>query len=241
MRLRDLIEDSSFWFGLALALFGAVLAFFSYFIAFNIPLTALGLASIILGLSIALTPSSPVPKLAVKAILEGAWLNLEALLEEFNVEGRAVYMPPRDDRVYVFIPQSSNPTAADAEEAAKAPMRVLTSVKGKLGLMVFPPCSEIVKLAAVTRGLSVEEAVSLALVQFLEGADSVKAVREANKIIVEIANPVVEIDLPRVKRSLGSSSVSLAGCALAQSLGRPVIFIRETAEGKRLKAEFEAA
>lgn len=241
MKLRDLTEGSSFWFGLALTPSGAILAYFSHFIASNVPLTALGLACVILGSSIALTPSSPIPRLAVKAMLEGASLNLEALLEEFNVDEKAVYMPPRDDRVFAFIPLSSNPASMEAEEAAKAPLRVLTSVGGKLGLMVFPPGSEVTKLAGVTLGLSVEEAVNLALVEFLEGADSVKAVKEGDKITVEIVNPIIEIELPRVKRSLGSLPVSLAGCALAQSVGRPIVFSKETADGKKIKAEFEAA
>lgn len=240
MRLKDLVEDRSFWYGVALTLFGAVLALFSHYIAGNIPLTALGLACIILGSSIALTPSSPVPRLAVKAMLEGASLNLEAILEEFNVEGKAIYMPPRDGRVFAFIPLSSNPSSVEVEEAARAPLRVLTSLGGKLGLMAFPPGSEVVKLAGVPLGSSVEEAVNLALVEFLEGADSAKAVKEGEKIIVEIANPIIEAELPRVKGSLGSLAVSVAGCALAQSLGKPIRFSSEMVEGRKIKAEFEA-
>jgi hypothetical protein len=239
LKLIDLTEDISFWFGLALAFFGAILTFFAYFIALNIPLTALGLACMILGLSIALTPSSPIPKLAVKAMLEGSCLNLEALLEEFNVEGKAVYMPPRDDRVFAFIPLSSNPTQVEFEEINKAPLRVLTSAEGKLGLIVFPPGSEVIRLAGIAEGLAIEEALNLALVEFLEGADSVKAMAKDDRIIVEIANPKVSSDLPRVKRSLGSLTISIAGCALAKSLGRPIAFLEEAIEEGKVKAEFK--
>lgn len=239
MKLTDLIYDASFWLGLGLTSFGAILAFFSYFIALNIPLTALGIACIILGLTIALTPSTPIPKLAVRAMIEGSCLNLEALLEEFNVEGKAVYMPPRDDRVFAFIPLSSNPAQITFKEAVKLPLRVLTSVEGRLGLIVFPPGSEVVKLAGVAQGLSVEEALNLTLVEFLEGASSIKAVARGDRIVVEVSNPIVGADLPRVNRSLGSLVISVAGCALAKSLGRPVAFIEEAFEDGKVKAEFK--
>lgn len=239
MKLIDFAEDISFWFGLTLGLFGAILAFFAYFIALSIPLTALGLACAILGLSIALTPSSPIPKLAVKAMLEGSCLNLEALLEEFNVEGKAVYMPPRDDRVFAFIPLSSNPTQVEFEEINKAPLRVLTSAGGKLGLIIFPPGSEIVRLAGIIEGLAIEEALNLTLIEFLEGADSVKAVAKEDKIIIEVLNPKVSSELPKVKHSLGSLIVSVAGCTLAKSLGKPIAFIEEVIEEGKVKAEFK--
>jgi hypothetical protein len=238
LRPTDLAEDVSFWFGLALAASGAILAFFAYFIALNVPLTALGLACTILGLSIAFTPSTPVPKLAVKAMLEGSCLNLEALLEEFNVEGKAVYMPPRDERVFAFIPISSNPIQIGPEEAAKAPLRVLTTAGGKPGLIVFPPGSEIVRLAGVAEGLTAEEALNLTLIEFLEGADAVKAVAKGDRVIVEIANPKVSSELPRVTRCLGSLAISVAGCTLAKSLGRPMAFLEEADEGGKVKASF---
>lgn len=169
----SITADLSVVAGLSIIIFGAIVAVFSYLVALNIPLTALGLTGIIVGATIAFTSSTPIPQKAVRTILRGAYLNIEALLEEFNVEARAIYMPPRDGRVYAFIPLSKNRNPLDNRKIAQAPLKVLTNVKETRGLIVFPPGSEIAKSAGVTAGVDSAEAVNLTLVEFLEVANHV--------------------------------------------------------------------
>ncbi len=83
-------------FGLGLAIFGGPFAAFSYLILLSIPLTALGIACVVLGASIALVPESPVPTQTIRARVEGSCAGVESILEEFNAKNTAVYLPPRD-------------------------------------------------------------------------------------------------------------------------------------------------
>jgi len=116
---------------------------------------------------------------------------------------------------------------------------MITSVDGKAGLFIFPPGSEAVKLADVEKGLDVEEAVRFVLVEFLEGAESVKAFIENNIVTLEISNPSIGIDFPQIKKVLGSYILSVAGCAIAWALNRPIIFEGETLTDGVVRADFK--
>ncbi len=79
-------------FGITLASFGALFSLLSYALIYSIPLIALGIGALILGLSIAITPVSPMPKRAVRALIEGSLMNLEALLEELDMSNKGYYV-----------------------------------------------------------------------------------------------------------------------------------------------------
>ena len=230
--------DRLLGFGVALISFGVLFALFSYLILLSVPLTALGLASMILGATIALTPPAPLPNISVRAMVEGGIVSVEALLEEFSASERAIYMPKKDDRSYALIPLASN-LQLDVRNLMKAPVRVVTRVDGSSILMVFPPGSEAVRFSGLSAGSSLEAGVRLVLVDFVEGAESVKVVREGARIVVEVVNPMVRTGLPRFNKVMGSLATSIVGCALASILGSPVAFKTEKIEGRRVRAEFE--
>lgn len=225
-------------FGLAMAFFGVLFTVFSYWVLLSVPLTSLGLACVILGATIVLTPSSPVPKQAIRAMVEGSCVNVEALLEEFNATEKAFYLPPKEGRVYVFVPLGSNPHLPDASEAMRAPMRVITKVGGSPGLLVFPPGSELIKLSGLSSGSGLEDALRHVLVDFVEAAESVKAVREGDMVVVDLVKPRLRTDFPRFGRVLGSLVTSIAGCVLASCLEVPVVFDEEEADERRIRVIF---
>jgi len=237
--ISDRIKSDRFVeFGLALEFFGVPFTAFSYWVLSSVPLTALGLACVILGATIVLTPSSPVPKRAILAMVEGSCVNVEALLEECNVMEKAFYLPPREGRVYVFVPLRSNPHLPDAGEVMRAPMRVITEVHGTPGLLIFPPGSELIRLSELSSGSGLEDALRHVLVDFVEAVESVRAVGEGDKVVVDLVKPRLRTDSPRFRRALGSLVTSIAGCVLASCLEVPVVFDEEQADGERVRVVF---
>ena len=172
----------------------------------SVPLTALGLSTIILGATLLLVPSNPTPAHQIRAMVEASLVNIEALLEEFDVLGEAVYLP-MDERISAFIPvEEGMELNVDTE---RIPVRVLTESNGVPGVMVFPPGSELVRLALLPEDIQVEDALNAVLV-----------------------------DYDRVNQSLGSLAVSVSGCVIADILGKPVYFLREESVDNRLTGFF---
>jgi len=221
-----------------MAFFGLPLTAFSYWVLSSVPLTALGLACVILGVTIVLTPSSPVPKRAIRAMVEGSCVNVEALLEECNATGKAFYLPPKEGRVYVFVPLRSNPHLPDASDVMRAPMRVITEARGSPGLLIFPPGSELIRLSGLSSGSGFEDALRDVLVDFVEAVEDVKAVGEGDRVVVDLVKPRLRTDFPRLRKVLGSLVTSIAGCVLASCLEVPIVFDEEQADGKRVRAVF---
>jgi hypothetical protein len=226
--------------GLSFASFGAVFASYSYLVLLSVPLAALGLACVILGSTLLMVPGSPVPGQQIRAMMEASLVNVEALLEEFDVRGKAVYMPPDDGRVHAFVPLQGN-VDLGAVDPQRVPVRVLTEAGGVRGVTVFPPGSEAVRLSLLPDEAGAEDALSHVLVDFVEAAESVKLVRRGGEAVVELGRPRGSSEYPRVNGCLGSYPVSLAGCVLAHVLRSPVAYMGEEASGMSTLAYFEVA
>lgn len=194
---------------------------------------------VVLGATVALVPESPVPPQTVRAMVEGACVNVEAVLEEFDAKERGYYLPPRDGRVFCFVPLREGVNADAVWAAVRAPVRVLAEAAGEPGLMVFPPGSDIVRLSALGEEAGLEEAMVYVLVDFLEGAESVKAVREGGRVVVSVGGVRVRTDYQRFNRVLGSLPVSVLGCVAAQVLGVPVRVLEERPSGRNVTAILE--
>ncbi len=211
---------------------------FSYWFLANVSFTALGSSCVVLGATILITPSSPVPKGVIRAMVEESCINIEALLEEFNANEKAIYLPPRNDRVYAYIPLTDKKFRV--REVAKVPMRIITNIKDSPALIVFPPGSELIRLAGLSSESSLEASLSHVIVDLLEGAESVKAVRDGEQVIVDIFKSRVKTEFPRFRKVLGSVNTSLAGCVIAASLEEPVSFEEESMNerGRSVRATF---
>jgi hypothetical protein len=220
-----------------LIIFGSPFAVYAFLVLLSVPLTALGIACVVLGATIALIPESPVPGNMIRAMVEGSCAGVEALLEEFNAKEKAVYLPPRNGRVVALIFYKKDPRLA--WKASEVPVRVVTEVAGEPALMVFPPGSEIVRLGMLGEESGVEEALSYVLTDFLEAVESVKSVEVGRSIVVKMTNPKIRTDFPRFNMCLGSLPTSIAGCVLAQVLGKPVALIEEQAIERTITATFE--
>jgi len=224
--------------GLGLLILGTSLAVYSNQVLYNTPFVALGLSSVILGATLLWIPNNPVPTHQIRAMVEGACINIEALLEEFDALEMAVYLPPREGRVYAFAPLGVPADDFDISQVGKALFRVLTEVSGKFGLMLFPPGSEIVRLSLIPEELGVEEALNYVLVDFLEAVKSVKAVEDGDEIVVEMMSPRMKTEFPRFQSVLGSIPSSIAACVIVSATGKPVFIQSEDVEADRIRTVF---
>lgn len=226
-------------FGVVLSCFGIPLAVFSFFVFSRIGITAFGLVCGILGGVLVLIPWTPVPETPVKSMVEGSCVNIEALLEEVDAKGRAVYLPPNEGSVYAFVPIDSDVDSLDFRGISNVSKRVVTEIDGSTGLAVFPPGSEIVKSSNLSGETGLQASLHHVLVDFIEVVEDVQTVRDGKEIRVQLSNPKIDTDHPRFKRSLGSLPVSLAGSVLSYSLDSAVRFVEETVEEDEVVAVFE--
>lgn len=224
--------------GVVLIVFGAPFAAYSYWVLSNVTFTALGLASVILGVTAVLVPSSPVPADSVRVMVEAASVNIEALLEEHDATLKAVYMPPVDGRVYCFVPLTGDLGDWQVEQLKATPLRVSNEFGSVRGVSVFPSGSEVVRLSGLGEESGVEDALSFVLVDFLESVEGVKAVRSGDRFVVQLDKIRADTVYPRVRMCLGSSASSVAGCVLAWVMCKPVQFLGEEQLGDSVTASF---
>ncbi|MEM0075605.1 MAG: hypothetical protein QXV84_04570 [Conexivisphaerales archaeon] len=223
--------------GLSLISFGIVLASFSYFILLNTPLTALGIACVILGFTAASLPEHVVPRNAVKAMLRGAVLNIEALLEEFEVHEKAIYLAPKDGLVTAFIPLKNNPKQASVDQIYKAPRRVVTQAGGEPGLIIFPPGAEIVRASEIAEA-SLEQAIQYILVEVTELCSSASVVENADSIVVDMKKVKVNTEAERYSSSMGSIATSIAACIIAYVRKKAISLVSEEHYDSSITAKF---
>jgi hypothetical protein len=221
-----------------LIVFGAPFAAFSYWVLNDVTFTSIGLASLILGATALLVPSRAVPGESVRALVEAAAVNVEALLEEFDASRRGYYLPPREGRVYCFVPLGDGFDERNLLRFDRVPLRIVNSVSGVMGLSVFPPGSEAVRLAGLGEESGVEDALVFVLVDYLEFVESVRAVVSGDRIVVELNKPRVDTGFNRFKQCLGSLPSSVSGCVLAWVLDAPVVFVGEEENGDRVTASY---
>jgi hypothetical protein len=215
--------------GACMTVFATGLAVWSYFLLSNIPLTALGIGLMILGVSFLLTPAYPMPSHAVRALLEGATLNIEALLEELNISNRGYYVKAADDRVYAFIPIGGDTGPPSGGVEVKD--LIARGPKGKY-LVVVPPSSEIIRVEEVSRA-EFDDALKYVLVDLAELAESVETAT-GEHIVIKIKKPRGHLTSLRFRNVLGSLEASIAASLLARTYGAARIVDEVDRGGERV-------
>ena len=231
------LTDRTASFGLTLIAFGAPFAAFSHIVLGDATYTSLGLAAMIIGATALLVPSHAVPKESARALVEAAAINVEALLEEFDINSTGYYLPPKDGLVYCLVPLQEGFGETALRGLERKPLRLVVEVEGTPALVVFPPGGEAVRLSGLSEESGLEGALIYVLVDYLEMVESVRAVQSGDIIVVELVKPRVDTVYSRFKQCLGSVPCSVAGCILSTVLGKPLAFLGETGD-ERLTARF---
>jgi len=216
--------------------FGTVLALYSYFIVHVIPLVALGISCIILGFTALSLPRRIGGGPGLRAMLQGATLGVEALLEKCNV-GRATYLPPENGGViFAYVPLSSQPESVSLNKMRQAP-KILVS-NDQRGMLVYPVGSELNRIPEFGDGLSLEERLRYVLIESADVCSRVMVEQTGNLIVVGMSGAVMDIQGQKYQSSLGSLPSSLAACVITTLHDKPVTLMEERKTGDRLIARF---
>ncbi len=228
-----------FSFGVGIASFGAVLAYVSYYFLFSVPFAALGIACVILGAATLTLPESPIPSGAVRGVIHSSVMNVEAVLEEFDVQQKAVYLPPRDGEAVAYVPLSSNPHPPSLEALLSAPRRLVTVADGVPVILVIPPGAELVRAAELSEASGIEDAIQYILTEVTELCSSVKAVVTGDKLVVEMKGIKVKTEAAKYLLSLGSIPASISASVAATVTKKGITLVSEIIEGKNSSATFK--
>ena len=235
--LRDLASTKrSGSSAIVLTGFGTVLTLYSYFIVDIIPLAALGISCIILGFTALSLPRHIGGGPGMRAMLQGATLSVEAVLEQFDV-GRATYLPPVDGGViFAYVPLSSQLSTPSLSKMRQAPKSLVSN--NQEGLLVYPVGSELNRIPEFQDGLSLEERLRYVLVESADLCSRVMVEETGNLIVVGMKGADLDIQGQKYQNSLGSLPSSLAACVIATLHDKPVALLEEMKAGDRLIARF---
>ena len=220
---------------LVLASFGLALTLYSYLVSV-VPFAALGISCIILGFTAVSLPRNTSGGPGLRAMLQGATLSVEALLEQYAVQ-RATYLPSVDGGlISAYVPLSPETETLSQNEMRKAPKSLVGNTQK--GLLLYPVGSELSKIPEFQDGFSLEERLRYVLVESANICSQVMAEETGNLIIVGLKGADLNIQGQRYLASLGSLPSSLAACVVATQHNKPVTLLEERRDGDRLIAVF---
>lgn len=226
--------------GLILTLSGAILAPIFYFVAVSVPLAALALSAIILGLVSAILGNArpDITPEASQMMLQTGVENIAALLEELGLTARAVYLPSPESggRPKALIPLKEDGILPGIGQAI--PDRLIARYGPNLDnmcLAVTTPGSVSLDGVAVTRGGGpdqIESALNQILVGVMDLADSVSLHMVESRLLVDVAKPKLKYDNIWYYRCLGSPLASVVATVASQALAQAVRIKSETETGR---------
>lgn len=217
--------------------FGTGLILYSLLGINVVALEALGVSCIILGLTAVSLPRHMTGSGGLRALLQGATLNIEAMLEPYAV-ARAIYLPPEDGgMISAYVPLGPHTGPMNVKEIRNAPKGIVDS--DQKGVLVYPVGAELSRVPEVQDGFSLEERLSYVLVESADICSRVRAEETGSLIVVAMRNVKAEIAGHRYLDSLGSLPSSLAACVIATLHNKPVTLIEEKRDGDRTVAVFQ--
>ncbi len=214
---------------------GALLSVVSFFVLGSVPLTALGISSIILGVvSMALgrgqaETSSPVNAMLFESGLE----NIAAIIEELGLRSKAIYLPSSltSGRPQALIPLHMNPHLPKPEKPL--PKRLVVKYgpnPDDMGLLITTAGSTVIGMLRSKPGPALgdlEAALSSVLTGITNLADSIRVTMGDERIVVEVSNPRLEYKSMWIYECLGSPLASMVASIVAEAFDKPVAIERE--------------
>ena len=216
--------------GIALTVAGAITAPVFYFIAGAVPLTAVSLSAVILGLTcIILANARPyISPEACQMLLKTGMENTSALLEELGINSKAVYLPStmREGRSQALVPLSEK---ADIRQPwQKIPGRLIIRYgpdRDSMAIAVTTPGSINIGLLSSKPGPTasdIESALTYILTGVLDIASSVSVNMADSLIRVEVGGSKLYYEDIWYYRCLGSPIASVAASISCEALDKPV-------------------
>ena len=144
------VSNSFTLLGVCLTFVGLSLSLMSFLVLRSIPLTALGLSTVILG-GVSLALGRGQPKISPEAsaiLLQSGMENISAIVEELGLKSKAIYLPSSmaAGKPQAFIPLHSNPHPPHLGNIV-LPKRLIVKYGAQpedVGLLVTTPGSAVV-------------------------------------------------------------------------------------------------
>ena len=226
--------------GLALMLGGGLFALAAWFILEYMPLAALGMSGVMIGV-VSLALGKSLPRISPEAslmLLEPGFDNIAGLVEELGLRDRAIYLPTSlsQGRLRALIPlhRSSAPPVVRRQIEQRFIARFGPGPED-YGILVAGPGSPALRLVEVPESGSstdLEGALSALLVGTLNLVSAVGIGRNGDTVVVRVAHPILPPRDHPAYTVLGSPIASIAATIVAESLDRPVTVVSETSEGR---------
>ena len=225
--------------GIGLCITGLIVAPVSYFVIVSVPLTAVGISAIMIGMTCSILSctqpslSPEVYQLMLKTGLE----NTAALLEGLGLSNKAVYIPSTMGNGYQ---QAVIPLAVDADLSlvkGKVPDRYIVKcgqTEGR-GIAVTTPGSIRIDRFETIPGPTADEietAVNYILSDVLDIVDSASVIMVEDRIYVAVSNPKLIFEDNRYYQCMGSPIASIIAAVSSEALSRPVRISEENSEKK---------
>ena len=227
--------------GTGLLVAGVGLAPVAYLLIGAIPLAALGLAMVILGMvCIALDMATPKVPTGVSLILmESGVENIAVLMEELGLRSRGIYLPSSSvegQKAQALIPLRPEGTSITFGRPLARRFIVKYGPEDMdMGLLVSTPGSAALRMLESKPGPSSAEmgmALTSLLVGAIDAASAVSVFTENSKVTVEITGSKFPTNHNRLQECLGSPIASIAASIASEALDKPVTIEHEQ-QGKR--------
>jgi len=246
-RRRSSINRPYRLLGLSLSIAGAAFAPIAYFVVGSVPLAAIGIAAIMVGLTgFALANTRPnISPEASELMLKAGIQNAAALLEELELTTRAIYMPsttgngqPRtlvpldnlDDvsQIKASVPERLIVHYGDSPEA----MAISLATPGgiNIGLLEAKP-------EATAQGI--ENAALYVLHGILDIADSVSVRLSDSTVDIEVGGSRLHYEDIWYYRSLGSPLASILAAISSEALDKPIRISEESSNRGKSRVVLE--
>ena len=247
--------------------FGIGLTIISYVLLKIVPLTALGISLIVLGLTAASLPKELNASQAMKTLMGSFALTTESTLQELEAlgyplkpipseninlstnvlekeddfSGAALYLPPKNGLVTVFLPLCSKIGSSDADSMHAAPRKLSELKDCTTGFVLLPVGAEVGDIMASgdTGEDSLIETLRYVLVNFAQLCSWIKVTDLEDNIVLELGNVKLDVHITTYSKFLGSIPTSLTGCVLATQRQRPIAILDERTIGNRILVRFK--
>ncbi len=233
--------------GIAFCLASVIFIPISYFIIASIPLTAVGISVLTIGITcIALANTRPyISPEACDIILKTGMENTAALIEELGLKNKAIYLPStmRDGHPQALIPLTEEEEIKKVK--GKIPGRLIVRYGSKseeMAIAVTTPGSinvEMLERKPAPNADEIKAAISYILSGLLDLADSVKVTISDSQVNVEITGTRLHYEDIWYYRCLGSPIASIAAAITSEAFDKPTSVINESYKNGKSRIEIK--
>lgn len=215
---------------------GIIFAPIAYFLITSVPLTAIGISTIIIGfVSLALANSRrPISPEASELLFRAGMENMAALIEEFGIKNKAIYLPSAmlEGRSRAVIPLED--TIELEHIIGKISERLIVRYGDnpeKMAIAVTTPGNikvEGFEVKAGTTPAEIEATMTHELVGILDLADSITVNMDGTQVDVVVNGARLHYEDIAYYRCLGSPIASIVANITCESMEKPVRIVDES-------------